>query len=346
MRREADAASGSGLPRPPRARTDEAALEALARDAGLSPIGVAPLAGDAGRRRYSRVALAGGGTAIGVVYPPEEDDSRRRWNAARELLSGRVRVPALVADDGEGRQIVEDFGTEDLAERFSSKPEERGPWLWRCAAVAARIAGMDDPGLNPAFDAALFHHELDLAREAVFDMLLESPLPPDARRAHDRWAEGLASEVAAHPYALCHRDYHANNLFPAGDDAGVIDFQDLRRGPDTYDVASLMWERTTLSWMSPGAARDTLEAFAAARRQDADSLSQRLSRVLLQRAWKVCGTFARAIACGRGDAYRRYLPAELALVRRLLAEAEADPGGAGNDGAFAAVLRERAAALG
>ena len=62
--------------------------------------------------------------------------------------------------------------------------------------------------------------------------------------------------------------------------------------------------------------------------------------MLLQRAWKVCGTFARAIACGRGDAYRRYLPAELALVRRLLR----DDGG--NDGAFAAVLRERAAALG
>jgi hypothetical protein len=345
VRREADAGSGSGLPRLSRTRTDEAALEALARDAGLSPIGVAPLAGDAGRRRYSRLALAGGGTAIGVVYPPEEDDSRRRWNAARELLSARVRVPALVADDGEGRQIVEDFGTEDLAERFSSQPDERGPWLARCAAAAARIAGMDDPGLNPAFDAALFHRELDLAREAVFDMLLESPLPADARRAHDRWAEGLASEVAAHPYALCHRDYHANNLFPAGVDAAMIDFQDLRRGPDTYDVASLLWERTTLSWMSPGTARDTLEAFAAARRQDPDALSQRLSRVLLQRAWKVCGTFARAIACGRGDAYRRYLPAELALVRRLLMEGEAK-GAAGHDGSFAAVLRERAAALG
>jgi aminoglycoside/choline kinase family phosphotransferase len=344
VRREADAGSGSGLPRLSRTRTEEAALEALARDAGLSPIGVAPLAGDVGRRRYFRLALAGGGSAIGVVYPAEEEDSRRRWNAARELLSARVRVPALVADDGEGRQIVEDFGTEDLAERFSSRPRERGPWLARCAAAAARIADMDDPRINPPFDAALFHRELDLAREAVFDMLLESPLPADSRRAHDRWAEGLAAEVAAHPYALCHRDYHANNLFPAGDDPAVIDFQDLRRGPDTYDVASLLWERTTLSWMSPAAARDTLEAFAASRGEDADALSQRLSRVLLQRAWKVCGTFARAIACGRGDAYRRYLPAELALVRRLLGEAGS--GAAGNDAAFAAVLRERAAALG
>ena len=43
-------------------------------------------------------------------------------------------------------------------------------------------------------------------------------------------------------------------------------------------------------------------------------------RVLLQRAWKVCGTFARAIVQRKGDLYRRYLPGELALVRRLLAE--------------------------
>lgn len=332
--------TGSGLPPPSRTRPDDASLETLARDAGLTPAGIVSLAGDVGRRRYFRIALAGGGTVIGVVYPPEEDDSRRRWNAARASLDGVVRVPALLADDGAGSQIVEDFGTEDLAERFSSHPEERGAWLARSADAAARIAAMDDPGLNAPFDAALFRRELDLAREAVFDMLLESPLPADARRAHDRWAESLASEVASQPYALCHRDYHANNLFAIGQDAAIIDFQDLRRGPDTYDLASLLWERTTLSWMSADTARQTLEAFASRLGADPSAISARLDRVLLQRAWKVCGTFARAIACGRGDAYRRYLPAELALVRRLLSEESS------LDGAFAAVLRERTAALG
>ena len=53
-------------------------------------------------------------------------------------------------------------------------------------------------------------------------------------------------------------------------------------------------------------------------------LAGRLRRVLLQRAWKVCGTFARAVAQGRGDAYRRYLPPELALVRRLLTDSPAE----------------------
>jgi len=348
VKREAGAGVSPRRPAP-RVRSEEAALEAIARDAGLSPVGVAHLAGDVGRRRYFRIALEGDRSVIGVVYHPDEEDSRRRWTAARERLSSRVRVPALLADDGRGRQIVEDLGTEDLAERFSSRPEERGTWIARSADVAARIASMDDPGLNPPFDAALFFRELDLAREAVFDLLLETPLPADERRAHDRWAESLAGEIAAHPYALCHRDFHANNIFPIEDGAAIIDFQDLRPGPDTYDLASLLWERTTLAWMSEDAAREAIQAFASRRGAEAEAeaeaeagveaLSVRLRRVLLQRGWKVCGTFARAIACGRGDAYRRYLPAELSLVRRLLS-AE------GDDGAFAAVLRDRAAALG
>ena len=32
----------------------------------------------------------------------------------------------------------------------------------------------------------------------------------------------------------------------------------------------------------------------------------------------MCGTFARAVSQGRGEAYRRYLPGEVALVGRLL----------------------------
>ena len=41
----------------------------------------------------------------------------------------------------------------------------------------------------------------------------------------------------------------------------------------------------------------------------------RFDRVLLQRAWKVCGTFARAVAQGKGEVYRRYLPGEVAPRR-------------------------------
>jgi aminoglycoside/choline kinase family phosphotransferase len=269
-----------------------------------------------------------------VVYPPDEADSRRRWVAAHAALSERVRVPRLVADDGAGHQLVEDLGEGDLAARFAQSPPESRRWLERAAETAAAIAATPDPGLNPPFDAALFRRELDLARQAVFELFLEHPLSPAERDAHDAWAATLVSEILEHPSALCHRDYHANNLFPWGEDVAVIDFQDLRRGPDSYDLASLLWERTTLAWMTEETARAAIERFAQGRGLDARDLGDRLRRVLLQRAWKVCGTFARAIVERRADLYRRYLPGQLALVRRLLTQTT-------EDARFRAVLEER-----
>ncbi|MGE5413635.1 MAG: phosphotransferase [Syntrophomonadaceae bacterium] len=314
---------------------DAAGLVELARRwRGPVPPAVETLAGDVGRRRYYRLRFDDGGTAVGVAYPAEEADARRRWIAAHAALSPAVRVPALLADDERGHQIVEDLGDEDLAARLIAIPGERMRWLDRAVDAAAAIAALPDPGLNPPFDAALFRRELELAREAVFDLLEGRPLSASERAAHDAWADALVAEILRHPVALCHRDFHGNNLFAAGERVGVIDFQDLRLGPDAYDLASLLWERATLGWMSAAAAERAIARFAAARGIDPDALSARLSRVLLQRAWKAAGTFSRAIVHGKGEAYRRYLPGELDLVRRLLSDSP-------EDRAFRAVLDSR-----
>ncbi len=293
-------------------------LATLARRTGHDPVSVEILPGDVGRRRYLRLALGGGRTVLGVVYCAEEADSRRRWVAAHAALKEHVRVPSLIADDGIGNHIVEDLGRRDLATLLLELAAERPLWLSRAAGAAAILAEMPDPRINPPFDAAFFRRELDLAREAVFDMLLGAPLTPGERATHDAWMGALSREIEAHPRATCHRDYHGNNLFPVPDGVGWIDFQDLRAGPDSYDLASLLWERTTLEWMTEDLAGPVIGIFARARGLDAAEFRSRFDRVLLQRAWKVCGTFARAVAQGRGEAYRRYLPGELALVGRLL----------------------------
>jgi aminoglycoside/choline kinase family phosphotransferase len=296
------------------------------------------LPGDVGRRRYVRLHLAGDRSVLGVVYPAEETDSRRRWIVARAVLRGRIRVPQLIADDDAGAHLVEDLGRRDLAALFFEAPLERPGWLARAVDAAADLATLEDPGINPAFDAALFRRELDLAREAVFDLYLRAPLSDPERQIHDRWADSLAREVADHPRALCHRDFHGNNLFPQQEAVAAIDFQDMRGGPDSYDLASLLWERTTLDWMTAQTADEAIDAFTRRRRLEAGPFRRRFDRVLLQRAWKVCGTFARAVALGRGESYRRYLPGELALVRRLL-------GPGPEDSAFARLFEARLSAL-
>ncbi len=299
-------------------------LAKLAQRTRYEPRSIEVLPGDVGRRRYIRLVLRDERTVLGVVYPPEEADSRRRWTAARAVLRNRVRVPRLIADDQMGNQLVEDFGRTDLAARFLEAVQERPIWLERAAGVAQVFADLPDPGINPPFDSSFFRRELDLAREAVFDLYLGNTLSPAQREAHDTWAEALSREIAAHPRVLCHRDFHGNNLFPVGDTVAAIDFQDLRSGPDSYDLASLLWERTTLDWMTQDLALTTVENFARRRGPSLNEFQGRFDRVLLQRAWKVCGTFARAVAQGRGETYRRYLPGEIALVGRLLKDSGAD----------------------
>ena len=53
------------------------------------------------------------------------------------------------------------------------------------------------------------------------------------------WAE-IVEELAGEPRVLCHRDYHSRNLMLHDGQLYMIDFQDARMGPDTYDLVSLL----------------------------------------------------------------------------------------------------------
>ena len=112
----------------------------------------------------------------------------------------------------------------------------------------------------------------------------------------------------------------------------------MRSGPDSYDVASLLWERLTLSWMTEDAAAQIRAQYCRERGLAPKAFAKRFDRVLLQRAWKVCGTFARALAQGKGEIYRSYLPGEVALVLRLL-------GATAPDRAFRPLFEKRVAAV-
>src|SRR5262249_24484829 len=55
----------------------------------------------------------------------------------------------------------------------------------------------------------------------------------------EEWAS-IVGELAAEPRVLCHRDFHSRNLMLHDGSLYIIDFQDARMGPDTYDLASLL----------------------------------------------------------------------------------------------------------
>ena len=298
---------------------------------------VEALAGDVGARRYWRLFSDSGASAIGVVYPEGARDSLDRWNRVRVALRPRIRVPGILAESGDGVQILEDFGVRPLSKIWNDSPAERSRWLARAAECAAALATIEDPLANAPFSADFFRSEMDKSKAGFFAELAREPLSAGEEAVHDEFAGRLAEEIAAHPRAFVHRDFHLDNLFDASGEVGVIDFQDARLGPDSYDVASLAFERATL--VSPDDAASSVACAAFARsRSVSDGFADRLERVSLQRGWKAAGTFARVCAAGRGEVYRPFLSAQVARVRRLLR-----PNGIERE--FSGILRRRSVKL-
>ncbi|MDL1949499.1 hypothetical protein FBQ97_06765 [Acidobacteria bacterium ACD] len=152
---------------------------------------------------------------------------------------------------------------------------------------------------NPRFDAAFFESERSHARRWALERGGESPLPEDRAAEWDALAARLAraaSDPALGDPVPTHRDFHADNLIRAADRRlAAIDFQDLRLGPPDYDPVSLRFERAGFS-------------------PDADGLPF-AEAVLLQRAWKVLGTFEKMLAHGR-EVYRPHRETALRVLRQ------------------------------
>ena len=94
----------------------------------------------------------------------------------------------------------------------------------------------------------------------------------------------------------------------------VIDFQDARMGPDTYDLASLL--RDSYVDITDGELDGFLAYFLAARgAADAVAFRRRFDLMAVQRNLKALGTFGHQAAARGNPIYIQYMPRTLKYVR-------------------------------
>jgi N-acetylmuramate 1-kinase len=124
---------------------------------------------------------------------------------------------------------------------------------------------------------------------------------------------------------LTHRDYHAMNLMV--DHAGelrIIDHQDARMGPVTYDLVPILVERR----LEP-ADETWIEAqqdyFLQARAElglpslERTDFQYEFHLMTVQRQLKAVGTFSyQTGVMGRGEYYEKYIKSSVATVLRAL----------------------------
>jgi aminoglycoside/choline kinase family phosphotransferase len=224
--------------------SDEEVRAWLARQ-GLTVEDLADLTGDVSLRHYSRVSH-GGETAIVAIYPPEIRSSCRNFLESSRLLSrAGVRVPQIHASDCvKGLMLLEDAGTDTLYDLRDRAPAFLSACFWRAVSDLKRIQTLavnEVAPLNPPLDRDLLWRELDQTWTTLFERRSLLNDPGFAHTLRESLTE-ICRALDEDHQVPCHRDFMARNFVPLGDgpELVVLDHQDLRLGPQHYDLASLL----------------------------------------------------------------------------------------------------------
>ncbi|HKP35795.1 MAG TPA: phosphotransferase [Pyrinomonadaceae bacterium] len=302
----------------------------LAEHENSNATGVVPLTPDASTRVYFRVPWKRG-TAVAAVYPEAFDETVQPYlDVTRLFLESKLPVPDVYEVDGSSGIIVqEDLGDNQLCQVLETvTADEREALLEKAIEVIPRIQAATDKAFERdsicsrlAFDEAKLSWELNYFFEHYFSSLRKESLTHGQSAELKSELNDIAAELSACPRVLCHRDYHsANLLVDKQGNVRVVDHQDARMGPASYDLVSLLMDRQPEP-PSLGEVRAHRLFFLEARRQaglpalDPDDFCKEFRLMTIQRGLKAIGTFSYQTAvCGRGAFYERHVRPTLLIV--------------------------------
>jgi N-acetylmuramate 1-kinase len=307
-----------------RDRIDRYLYESAIVDRGAR---VVPLTGDASDRKYFRIIPPDGVSIVLALHAgPIELETLPFANVAHLLQQIPLPVPTILGhSDALGILALQDLGDVTLqAHLGASSPTEHAALYRQAVALidllqrrGGELASERYVPYRVAFDVEKLTWELDFFTKHFVEGYRGVRL--DAAE-HDALASewsAIANELASEPRVLCHRDYHSRNLMLSEDSLYIIDFQDARMGPDTYDLVSLLRD----SYVDIGD-RDVDELvayFLALRRSSVDGdpveFRRRFDLMALQRNLKALGTFGYQTITRRNPVYIQYVPRTLRYAR-------------------------------
>jgi aminoglycoside/choline kinase family phosphotransferase len=300
---------------------------------GLSGRGtrVVPLTGDASDRRYFRVLLGEGPSQVLAVHPgPITFAALPFVNVGRLLAAMPLPVPAILSHSDElGIIALQDLGDVTLQAHLGAASPGEHAALYRQAVAfldtmqrrGAELAAAEFIPYGIAFDVKKLTWELQFFLKHFLEGYRGATLTEASRAGLTAEFDAMASELAAEPRVLCHRDYHSRNLMVADGGLHIIDFQDARLGPETYDLASLL--RDSYVDFTETQVDELIAYFLALKdgrgaHSDPAEFRRRFDLMAVQRNLKALGTFGFQTTSRGNPVYIQYIPRTIAYVRENL----------------------------
>lgn len=284
------------------------------------------LIGDASERRYVRVYLPDSSSQILSVYPePIDPNTLPFLNVARLLQRMPLPIPNILGLESDlGIIILEDLGKVTLQRQLQHTTTEHREALY--IEAIELIIRMQQRG-NDLASNAYFPFELAFNFEKLMwelDFFTQNflishrgvNLSTSEQESLQEEFSSLSHEIAREPRVLCHRDYHARNLMLHKGRLHVIDFQDARMGPDTYDLVSLLrdsyFEHDSLFI-------DQMIGYYLEQTRSSERLSflERFDLMSVQRHLKALGTFGYQTATIKNAGYQDAIPRTLCYLKNI-----------------------------
>ena len=314
-------------------------IDQFLKEAGVSDqvTTVVPLTGDASDRKYFRVLMRNAPTQVLAVHPQAIDFERLPFaNVSRLYSAMPVPVPQILGhSDPLGIIALQDLGDVTLQAHLGAASFAEHKALYREAVtlidtLQRRGAELTSSAYVPygiAFDVEKRTWELQFFTKHFLEGYRGVALSAPVREALAAEYAAIVEELAAEPRVLCHRDYHSRNLMLHEGRLYIIDFQDTRMGPDTYDLVSLL--RDSYMDFTEQQVEDLIAFFLALRgsggsrpASEAKEFRRRFDLMALQRNLKALGTFGFQTISRGNPVYIQYIPRTLNYVRGNL---ERDP---------------------
>ena len=291
---------------------------------GVQTSRIVPLTGDASDRRYYRVIPGEGPSFVLAVHAaPFSFDTLPFANTASLFAAMPVPVPHILGHaDDLGVLALEDLGDVTLQAHLGAAPDRHTALYVQAVTfidvMQRRGRELANPKYLPygvAFDEDKLTWELNFFLKHYLQAYRGATLTDAEREALAVEFRRIVIELAAEPRVLCHRDYHSRNLMWRDDRLYIIDFQDARLGPDTYDLVSLL--RDSYVDLPPNVLDELIAYFLTlqGRSEERERFKRRFDQMALQRNLKALGTFGYQTTARQNTVYIQYMPRTLRYVR-------------------------------